>query len=91
MEPEVRDLLTIASIALLFIVLAVRYFLLRAKQQGDDTMIALRNGLLVALALFIILIIYYESTRQKRVVDNPDPEWCEKNPQKCATPPAFIR
>lgn len=91
MEPEIRDLLFVTLLAIMFIVLAVRYYLRKARQTGSDQMIALRNGLLLALALFVILITVYENIREKRVVDDPDPNWCEKNPQSCRTPPAFIR
>lgn len=49
-------------------------------------MLALRNGLLLALVLFAVFVIYYESIRDKKITNKPDPEWCNKYPQKCRGP-----
>lgn len=83
---EISILLTILSVSILFLVMAIRYFLRKAKAEGSDSMLALRNGLLLGFALFVLFVIYYESVREKKVADKPDPAWCKKNPQKCRGP-----
>jgi hypothetical protein len=88
---EIKVLITVAGVSLLIIFFTVRFFMKRADARGQDSSIALRNGLLVSLALFALFIMYYEDTREKKVVEGVDSEYCKKNPWDCAEPPAITR
>ena len=87
MAPEVQIFFTVFLLALFFSFMAVRYFLRQAKRNGGDRVLALRNGLLLALALFAVFIMAYDAIKPERVVQNNEPDWCERNPGQCVAPP----
>ena len=90
MAAEVQILFSIFLLALFFSFMAVRYFLRQAKRNGGDRLLALRNGLLLALVLFAAFILAYDVIKPARVVEHSEPDRCEKNPQECVTaPPIF--
>jgi len=88
---EINLLFTVAGVMFLLLFLVVRYFMRRAKAKGQDTMIAARNGLLVALALFALFVVIYEENREKKMPLEADPNFCVDNPWECAEPPAITR
>jgi hypothetical protein len=90
MAPELQVLLTVFGLALFFSFVAVRYFLRQARRNGTDRMLALRNGLLLALVLFAGSILVYDAIKPTRVVEQDESAWCEKHPQECNTPPPLF-
>ena len=87
MAPELQTLFVVFSLALFFSFMAVRYFLQRAKRDGSDRLRALRNGLLLALILFAGSILIYDAIKPAPELKQGDADWCDKNPQECASPP----
>ena len=90
MAPELQVLLTVFGLALFFSFMSVRYFLRQARRNGTDRMRALRNGLLLALALFAGSILVYDTIKPTQEVEQDESAWCEENPQECETPPPLF-
>ncbi|MDH5301573.1 MAG: hypothetical protein OEW58_09450 [Gammaproteobacteria bacterium] len=60
---EVNLLITVAGVMFLVLFFTLRFFVRRAKAKGEDTMVAARNGLFVALILFAAFVVLYEDAK----------------------------